>query len=246
MLTREQLEISLKNHPLIQPRVETLQVAEELNSEFRNPHIVGGYLRNIILGSIPNDCDVVFSGYMLNQPGILEAVQEAEVRLGIPAYPDWEFENISATGFSGDLYEDVVGKYSYHTDYLTMLIMDTDGNLHIGEEQKTLADFDKRVYDLRLAGVMLWANHRGGGRSFESCLTGDLIRGLYLSASLNLTVSENVAFLLAEFDKLFRGLEIPDQEARLAFWIKKTKEGPKYQPILDKFGINALKTISES
>src|SRR5579859_3722412 len=121
MLTKERIQCKLNNSPLIKPRLETLRLAEEINPKFKNPHIVGGYMRNIVLGIAPNDCDVCFQGYMLNQPGILEAIREAEMRLGVEAYPEWECENISATGYSGDLYEDIVGKYSFHTDYLTMI-----------------------------------------------------------------------------------------------------------------------------
>ncbi|SRR5258708_15685850 len=242
MFTKEQLETNLNNHPLIKTRLETLRLAEEINTKFKNPHIVGGYLRNIILNTIPNDCDVSFQGYMFNQPGILEAVQEAEGKLGIDHYPDWEFENISATGYSGDLYEDLVGKYSFHTDYLTLVIMNSKGKLSIGEQEKTLYDFNHQIYDLRFKGVEMWAIHRGNGRSFASCLTGDLTRGLYLCHSLDLTPSPIVTFLWSNYDSIFNKLSPEDQKGRIVYWQKKTKGNPDYQKILDAFGITSLKT----
>ncbi|MBI2595720.1 hypothetical protein HYW46_03235 [Candidatus Daviesbacteria bacterium] len=239
-MTKEELEHILKNHDIVKPKLEILRLAEEINPEFKNPHIVGGFLRNIILDAFPRDCDVIFQGHQLNQPGILEAVQEAEKRLGIEPYPDWEFENTTATGRSGDIYEDNVGKYTHHTDYLTMLIMDTKGNLHIGGE-KTLHDLEHRIYDLHFPGVYIWATHRGGGRSFFSCLSGDLIRAYYLSHVLKLTPSATSAFLMGEFDNIFNNLNPGDQQARLDFWFKKTHGDPAYQPILDKYGVTVLK-----
>lgn len=241
MLTRQKVERKLKSHPWVKPRLATLALAQKINPKFKNPHIVGGYLRDTILGHKPHDCDVIFEGYQLNQPGTLEAVQKAEERLGIKPYPNWEFENISATGFSGNLHDDAVGKYSFHTDFLTMLIMDPKGKLSIGHEEKTLHDLEKRIYDLNFPGISMWANHRGAGRSYASCITGDLIRGLYLTQSLKLHPSEIVTFLWSHFDTIFSSLNKEDQQARINYWKRKTKGDPSYNSILKRFKITALK-----
>lgn len=241
MHSKDSLENILKQSDLVKPKLEVLRLAEEINPKFREPHIIGGYLRNIILAAAPNDCDVVFQGYQLNQPGILEAVQEAEERLGIPHFPDWEFENTSATGYSGDFFEDNIGKYSYHSDYLTMLMMNTTGKLLVSRD-KTLEDLGTRTYDLHFPGVEMWAKHRGNGRSYESCITGDLIRAFYLCISLDLTPSMTTAFLMRHFDEIFNSLMPDDQESRVAFWLKKTQGSSKYQSILDQFGVKVLRT----
>jgi hypothetical protein len=239
MLTKQQLEDTLNSNPLIHQRLQTLKLAEQLNPKFESPHIVGGYLRNIALGAAPKDCDVVFQGYQREQPGILEAVREAESQLGITPYPEWEFENITATGFSDDFYENTIGKYSNHTDYLTLILMDSLGQLYIGDD-RTLSDIETRTWDLRFAGVDIWVNHRAVGRSYASCLTGDLIRGLYLGQLLHLNFSGIATFLLNNFDLIFNKLELSDQEGRKAFWIKKTKGDSSFQPILDRFSITSL------
>lgn len=244
MLTKKGVETRLRNNEGVKARVATLRLAERINPKFQNPHVVGGYLRNTILGAEPNDCDVIFQGFQLNQPGITEAVYSAEEKLGIEHYPNWEFENISATGYSGDLYEDVIGKYAFHTDYLTMILMDTKSNLYIGEVEKTLHDFENRVYDLRFCGVEMWANHRAKGRSYASCLIGDLTRGMYLCQSLNLTPSPIAEFLMSNYDSLFSKLDEENQEARRRYWLRKTKGERIYQKILDRFGITSLKTFS--
>jgi hypothetical protein len=245
MLNKKDLEKMLQKHPLVEPRLVTLQLAEKLNPKFKNPHIVGGFLRNIILDCKPNDCDVSFKGYELNQPGILEAVREAEKQLKIEPYPDWEFENISVTGYSGDFYKDLVGEHSNHTDYLTVISMDTNGTLHMGDEEKVLHDLTNRIYDLRFEGVEIWAKQRGNGRSYASCIAGDLTRGLYLSHTLKLTPSPIASFLMSNYDSIFSKLESEDQNARLAYWMKKTKGDPSYQEILDRFRITSLKQNSK-
>ena len=229
----------LSTHPLVVPRLQTLKLAEQLNPKFHKPHIVGGYLRDIALNAKPNDCDVVFQGYQLNQPGIVEAVREAEKRLGIEPYPEWDFENAMATGMCDDFVENTIGKYSHHTDYLTVLLLDTDGRLFITEEQ-TVSDIENKVYDLRFAGIEVWATHRGEGRTYASCIVGDLTRGLYLCSRLNLKQSAIVTFLLQNFDSFFEQLEEADQQMRRAYWKKKTKGAPEYKQILDKFKIKSL------
>lgn len=195
MLTIFELEHKLNTHPLVVPRLQTLKLAEEINPRFHKPHILGGFLRNIALDMEPNDCDVAFQGYQLNQPGITEVVREAEQRLGITPYPEWEFENVVATGISSDFFENTVGKNSNHTDFLTGLMMNIDGKLFVADD-KTLSDLENRIYDFRFAGIEIWANHRGQGRSYASCIVGDLTRGLYLCGSLNLTPSAIVSFFI--------------------------------------------------
>ena len=242
MLTKKDLQTQLNNNPAIHNRLKTLKLAEKINPKFGSPHIVGGYLRNIYFGVEPKDCDVVFQGYMLNQPGILEAVREAECKLKIEPYPNWEFENATATGITKDFYENTLGKYSHMTDYVTLMSMNTAGKLHIGDD-KTLSDLENRVYDLRFSGVEVWVNHRSKGKSYVSCLTGDLIRGLYLGQCLNLRHSEIAAFLTQYFDVFYKSLNKEDQQARQSFWMKKTNGDPLWQPILDKFGVTVLETI---
>lgn len=236
MLTKEVIEEKFRQHELMKPRLETLRLAAEINPAFKNPHIVGGYLRNIVLDLPPRDCDVVFQGSERDQLGILEAVQQAEKELGLEPYTEWDFENTTATGFSGDFYEDTIGKYSYHTDYLTLLLMDSNGKLYMSDN-KTLEDLASRVYDLRFAGVEIWAKHRGQGRSYASCLIGDLLRGMYLCHSLNLKPSAIAEFLMSHFDDIFSKLEPEDQEARRKYWLKKTGGDLKYQEILDRYSI---------
>lgn len=241
MLTKQDLEKRLNSHPLVISRLQTLRLAEEINPEFRRPCIMGGFLRNIALGAEPNDCDVVFQGHQLNQSGIVEAICEAESRLGITPYARWDFENVMATGLSGDFFENTVGKCANHTDYLTMLLMDTNGTLYLGEEN-TLLGIENRIYDFRFSGIEIWANHRGNGRSYASCIVGDLTRGLYLCTALNLTPSAIVSFLMSNYDILSEKLDKEDREARRSYWLKKTKGDRKYQPILDRFNIKTLKT----
>ncbi len=243
MLTIAELEHKLTTHPLVVPRLQTLKLAEQINPEFRTPHILGGFLRNVVLDREPNDCDVAFQGYQLNQPGITEAVREAETRLGIEPYPEWDFENAMATGLSTDFYENTIGSFSNHTDYLTGLMMDVKGKLFI-TEAKTLQDLETRVYDFRFAGIESWANHRGQGRSYASCIVGDLTRGLYLCETLDLTPSPIVVYLLQHYDKLLAELTPADQEARKAYWFKKTKGQRRYQRILDRFNITSLATAT--
>lgn len=240
MLTLETLERQLLDHPLVAPRLATLRKAEELNPDFRNPHIVGGFLRNIALNKQPNDCDVVFQGKELNQPGVSEAVREAEHQLGV-YYPDWEFENVSATGLSGDFYADTIGIHSWHTDYLTLILMGNEGKVLLGDE-KTLQDLDERIYDLRFSGVEVWVNHRRKGHGYASCLIGDLIRCLYLCKSLDLAPSLISDFLLHHFDAIFSELTLDDQENRRGFWHKKSKGDTSYQPMLDRYNIKTLTT----
>lgn len=238
-MTREEAELRLAAHPLIQPRLTTLRLAAQLNPDFGNPHIVGGYLRNILLGVAPRDCDVVFEGYMRNQPGVLEAVQEAEQSLGIEPFGDWEFENSKATGFSGDILADNIGKYAYHTDYLTRLMMNVNAELIVADP-KTLEHIEERIYEIYLPGIEMWATHRGNGRSYASCIAGDLIRALYFVRSINVSLSSHVEFLLQHYDEIFSGLSSDDQASRIKFWRKKTNADPGYRPLLDTYGITVL------
>ncbi|MEN9389857.1 MAG: hypothetical protein RLY61_941 [Candidatus Parcubacteria bacterium] len=239
MLTEKILETNLNCNQLIIDRLKTLSLAAEINPDFKDPHIHGGYLRNIALGKDPKDCDVTFKGYTQNQPGILESVIEAEKRLGVKNENGWDFENAYATELSSDFYEIILGKFSHHTDYLTMLAMDTSGNLYTGGK-KTISDLDRRVFDLRFEGVEIWASYRGKGRSYASCIVGDLTRGLYFGQLLGLNHSTTAAFLTQNFDHFFNSLESEDQKARINFWLKKTNGDTSYKPILDKFGVTVL------
>ncbi len=239
MLTKKVLETKLNTNPLVKDRLRTLTLAEEINPKFKDPHILGGYLRNIALDAEPKDCDVSFKGFQPNQPGILEAVLEAEKILGIKNENGWDFENAYATELSNDFYEIILGKFSNHTDYLTMLAMDTKGTLYTGEE-KTVSDIENRIFDLRFEGVEIWANYRGQGRSYASCITGDLTRGLYFGQLLNLEHSAIASFLTQNFDHIFNNLSLEDQKARINFWLKKTNGDEFYKPILDKFGVTVL------
>jgi hypothetical protein len=243
MLTQDQLQKFLNTHPLVEPRLRTLALAAELNPDFKTPHIQGGYLRNIALDVEPNDCDVFFAGTQRNQPGVIEAVKKAEAILGLD-YDKWEFENLTATGVSGDFLADSVGQHGPYTDHASTLIMSSDGELKIGGPE-TLNNLANRIYDLRLTGIEVWATHRGQGRSYASCILGDLIRALYLCHDLNLTPSPCTADFLNRFDSLFRNLEAADQQSRINFWLKKTKGDPSYRPTLSKFNITSLPIIND-
>ena len=239
MLNERVLESKLNSNPLVVDRIRTLKLAEEINPKFKDPHILGGYLRNLALDCAPKDCDVAFRGYMKDQPGVLEAVLEAEKRLGIKNKNGWDLENAFASELSTDFYEIIIGKHSNHTDYLTMLGMDVSGKLYTGGE-KTLFDIENRIFDLRFEGIEIWANYRGKGRSYASCITGDLIRGLYFGQLLRLEHSATASFLTQCFDHIFNMLEVDDQNARINFWLKKTNGSPFYKPILVKFGVTTL------
>ena len=50
MLTEQELILKFKQHPELQKRVGILKIASEINPDFKNPHIIGGYLRDLVLG----------------------------------------------------------------------------------------------------------------------------------------------------------------------------------------------------
>lgn len=237
MLTKEVIESKFKQHPELQRRINTLQVASEINPDFKNPHIVGGYLRDVFLGVNPSDCDVFFEGYMKDQPGILEYIREAEDKLGYPNYPGWEFENTLATGVTDNLFDNTIGYYSNHTDHLTMMVYDGQGNLRIGSSQ-TLHDLETRTYDVRYQGILVWTMFRG--RSFYSVLAGVATRGMYLCHKLNLHPSPNSADLFKRFESHFEKLEDEDKQGKIQYWKKKTKNLPGAGVILEKYGIRSL------
>ncbi|KKS71190.1 MAG: hypothetical protein UV41_C0004G0014 [Candidatus Daviesbacteria bacterium GW2011_GWA2_42_7] len=55
MLTEQELILKFKQHPELQKRVGILKIASEINPDFKNPHIIGGYLRDLVLGVSPRD-----------------------------------------------------------------------------------------------------------------------------------------------------------------------------------------------
>lgn len=238
MFSNQAVESKLKASAELQRRVEVLRVASKINSDFRNPNICGGFLRDTVLGEKPADCDVVFEGYTLNQPGILECVRDAESRLGYRQSPDWEFENALATGISRNIYEDVIGFYSNHTDYLTLLMYDADGKLRIGS-RKTLDCLARRIYEIRYQGLLIWVSFRG--RSYFRALSGLACRGLYLCHRLGLSPSPDAESVFRHFNFHFENLTDDERTSLLDFWHKKTASLPAVGSILDQYQIKCLK-----
>ena len=237
MLTEKELTLKFKQHKELQQRVSILAAASQINPDFRNSHVIGGYLRDVVLEVNPSDCDVFFEGNMKDQGGVLECIREAEDMLGYPHFQNWEFENSLATGVTKNLLENTIGFYSNHTDHLTMMAYDGQGNLHIGSSQ-TLHDLETRAYDVRYQGMLIWTMFRD--RTFYSVLAGVATRGLYLCHKLNLHPSPQSVDLFKKFEFHFAKLDEKDKQARIEYWRKKTKNLPDADSILEKYGIKSL------
>lgn len=237
MLNVETARVTLFSNDEVQKRTAVLRRASEINPEFKNPYITGGMLRDILLGEEPRDCDVVFEGIKANQEGVLEAVQEAEARLGMNPLPGWEFENTYANGTSNSIIENTIGFYSNHTDFLTLLMVNGEEELHIGDE-KTLPHLESRIYDPRYQGMMVWMGLRG--RTYHEVLTGDAIRGLYLTHRLNLTPSEHAEELFYKVDEHFAHLTPEQQARRRTYWAKKTADVEDVDTILKQYNVTCL------
>ncbi len=229
-------KIILKNEDL-QKKLKVLSLAEKINPKFKNPNICGGYLRDIVLGAHPSDCDVVFDGYMRDQPGILECVREAETQLNIEAYNGWEFENFNSSGVSGDMFNDTIGFYSNHTDYLTLILCDSVGNIKFGSEA-TIKCLQEKIYDIRYQGLMVWMGFRN--RTYYRSLTGLACRGMYLCHKLNLNPSENAVALFNHFDFNYEKLTDEEKSSLLLYWNKKTKNISDIKVTLERFNIKNL------
>lgn len=241
MLTEQELVLKFKQHKELQQRAEILKVASQINPDFKNPNIAGGYLRDVALGESPSDCDVFFEGKMKDQPGIIECIRAAEDELGYPNYSDWEFENTLATGLTDNLFENTIGYYSNHTDHLTMMAYDCKGNLRIGSSQ-TLHDLETRTYDVRYKGMLIWATSRD--RTFYSILAGVATRGMYLCHKLGLHPSTASEDLFRRFEFHFQMLSDEDRQGRVNYWLKKTKNLTGTRAILEKYGIASLSQVS--
>ncbi|OGE34262.1 hypothetical protein A3A14_04390 [Candidatus Daviesbacteria bacterium RIFCSPLOWO2_01_FULL_43_38] len=237
MLTEQELILKFKQHPELQKRVGILKIASEINPDFKNPHIIGGYLRDLVLGVSPSDCDVFFEGHIKYQPGIKECIRAAEDELKITHYHDWEFENTLVTGVTDNLLENTIGYYSNHTDHLTMMAYDGHGNLRIGSS-RTLHDLETRTYDVRYQGMLIWTIFRD--RTFYSVLAGVATRGLYLCHKLGLNPSAASEELFRRFEFHFERLEDKDKQARIRYWNKKTKNLKGVEAILEKYDVKSL------
>ena len=231
----------LLNNPELLEKLEVLKLASELNPEFKTPNITGGYLRDILLGKTSSDCDVVFEGYMKNQPGVLECVKEAEKKLKYEPYDGWEFENFKVSGLSGDIFEDVIGFYSNHTDYLTLIMCDGNKNIRVGSKH-TLECLENRLYDIRYQGLLVWLGFRE--RTYFRAMAGLGCRGMYLCHKLELNISDNAEELFVKFDANFSRLTEEERASLLGYWNKKTRNLSNIVHILDRFGVKCLNDSS--
>lgn len=239
-MTEKDISKKISEHKDLQEKLSVLALAEKINPKFKNPNICGGYLRDIILEKVPSDCDVVFDGYMKNQPDILECVREAEKQLEIEPYSGWEFENFNASGVTGDAFDDTIGFYSNHTDYLTLILCDTDSNVRIGSTN-TIKCFNERLYDIRYQGLMVWMGFRE--RTYYRSLAGLACRGIYLCRKLKLNVSESAQSLFEHFDFNYEKLTDAEKVSLLGYWKKKTKNLEDIQDTLNKFNVKNLKPV---
>ncbi len=238
MIKYDKFQQLLITDPEVQARVAVLKVATELNKDFHNPNITGGFLRDKLLGFEPRDCDVVFEGYQRDQPGILEAIYDAENYLGLPHSDNWECENKKATGISGHLEEDVIGFHSNHTDYLSTLMLSSDGELKIGS-QRTIECIENGIYDIRHQGLMIWMAQ--AGRTYYRVYAGVACRGMYLCQRLGLTASAGAIEVFKRLDEFAERLTDLERESLLKFWKKKTIGIENAEEILERFGIQSLK-----
>jgi hypothetical protein len=237
-MTKQGLEKIFENNKDLQKRIEILKLASNLNPGFKQPHIVGGFLRDLVLDNKPSDCDVIFEGNIKNQPGILECVIEAAKTLGYEPYNDWEFENFKTWDLSDNIIEDSIGFYSNHTDYLSQITYDTEKRVSIGSD-RVLYCLENRLYDVRYDGILVWVGFRG--RSYFRSLAGLCVRGLYLCHKLNLSTSEASTKLFKKFDELYEKLTNKEQEDVLEQWKRKTINLSNLEVTLSKYEIKKLK-----
>lgn len=240
-MNNEALNEKLSSNTDLQNKCAILKLATKLNPAFKNPNIIGGYLRDIALDKVPSDCDVVFEGYMKDQPGILECVKEAEHELGFSPYENWEFENFKASEVTGDIFEDTIGFYSNHTDFLTLILCDINGNLRIGSD-KTSQYLSEKVYDIRYQGLMVWMAARS--RSYFRSLAGVACRGIYLSHKLDLNPTKEAIALFEHFDLNFEKLSAEEKTSLTSYWNKKTKSLKNMDSTLRKYKISSLNALN--
>jgi hypothetical protein len=236
-MTQKALANKILSNPDLQNKLKILSLAEKINPKFKNPNICGGYLRDLVLEASPSDCDVFFDGYMKNQHDILECVREAEKQLKIAPYTNWEFENFNVSCVTGDLYEDTIGFYSNHTDYLTLILCDTDGNVRFGSED-TISCLNAKIYDIRYQGLMVWTGFRD--RTYYRSLAGLACRGMYLCHKLNLNPADSAIDLFKNFDFNYGKLTDDEKVSLLAYWNKKTRNISDIQLTLDRFNVKNL------
>lgn len=216
-------------------RIKILNLATKLNSDFKNPNITGGYIRDTLLGIPPSDCDVVFEGVSKNQPGVLETIFQASDQLNLPRYQNWEFENVKAVGTTGNLYEDTIGFFSNHTDPTTMFLYDQKGNLRYGHPD-CLNNIFKKIYDIRFQGLLIWMTNRGE-RSYFRVLTGIATRGLYICLKCGLKPTKETKEVFKNYDFLFDKLTSQEKESVLSYWNKKTINLSSRKILLKKYKI---------
>jgi hypothetical protein len=234
----ELLQHKLISNSELKKRREVLWIASLINEDFKNPNICGGFLRDIFLDEEPSDCDVVFEGIQLNQPGIVECVRDAENSLGYLHFDDWEFSNAKAEGVSGDLFDDTIGFFSHHTDYLTLLLYDTDGQLRIGSG-KTPEHLATRTYDVRHQGFAIWMGFRR--RGYFNTVARVATRGLYLCYRLNLNPTDSAKELFRKFEFHFSKLNLGERKSLMAYWNKKTVNLEGIGDFTSQFGVKSLK-----
>jgi hypothetical protein len=237
MFSKEDARHLIASNEIVQQRTAVMRKAGEINPDFKNAYIHGGMLRDVLLREHPRDCDVVFEGSSMNQPGIFESLQEAEVQLGMDHLPGWELENTFAHGPSKSIVENTIGLYSNHTDFLT-LFMYNHNEFHIGDS-KTLSHIETKTYDPRFVGEMTWVGLRG--RTYFDVLAGASLRGLYLISRLGLNPSEDAEKLFRLTDENFSHLTPEQQERRRDYWIKKTEGVTGANQILEQYGVTCLK-----
>jgi hypothetical protein len=236
-MNKSELTQKIQGNLDLQNKLKILSLAEIINPKFKNPNICGGYLRDIVLEAKPSDCDVVFDGYMKNQPGVLECVREAEKQLNIEPYMSWEFENFNASKVTGDIYEDTIGFYSNHTDYLTLILCDTRGEVKYGSEY-SIKFLNDKIYDIRYQGLMVWMGFRD--RTYYRSLAGLACRGMYLCHKLSLNPAESALDLFEHFDFNYAKLSEDEKVSLLEYWNKKTGQLTNIQATLDKFNVKNL------
>lgn len=234
-VNNDSIKRTLLGNEELSQRLAVLKQASELNPQFKNPFIVGGYLRDVVLGEPPADCDVAFVGMSLNQFGVLESVREAEARLGVGPFDGWEFENMAATGVSGDIVADTIGFHSHHTDWLTLLLCSADSDVLIGSP-KTAEVLSTRTYDIRYQGLLVWTTVRG--RSYHRVLAGVACRGLYLCHKLRLNPTLDAQNHFRQLPALLKALSDEERTSLLAWFRKKTARLLDIQKTLSLYGIS--------
>ncbi|MCX6784297.1 MAG: hypothetical protein NT141_04540 [candidate division WWE3 bacterium] len=237
MLSRNSAQTILNGDKGLQDRLSVLRLASSINPLFSNPAIAGGFIRDTLLGFLPADCDVIFNGYCRNQPGISECVVKAESQLKLGPFSDWEFENVTATGVSGNMQQDVVGVYSNYTDWLTMaMCVAESGEAFFGA--KTLDHISNRSYDIRFQGIAVWMGFRQ--RTYWRALGGVASRGMYLCHKLKLTPTTESMAVFLKYDEILSHLDSAERDGLLKWFSYKVRNLPDFGDTLRRFGVTAF------